>query len=124
MSQPTSRQLQYLRSLAERTGQTFTYPQTGAQASAEIQRLNLAGLVAAAVKAGNHHHLVYTYDPRSFHVGCIVTVAALVVAGSAYAYFTTTGSGSGTATVGSSSNLTVTGTTSGSLYPGTSSTVN
>jgi len=39
MSQPTSRQLQYLRSLANRTGQTFTYPQTGAQASAEIQRL-------------------------------------------------------------------------------------
>jgi hypothetical protein len=39
MSQPTSRQLQYLRSLADRTGQTFTYPETGAQASAEIQRL-------------------------------------------------------------------------------------
>jgi hypothetical protein len=39
MSQPTSRQLQYLRSLAERAGQTFTYPETGAQASAEIQRL-------------------------------------------------------------------------------------
>jgi hypothetical protein len=39
MSQPTSRQLQYLRSLADRTGQTFTYPKTGAQASAEIQRL-------------------------------------------------------------------------------------
>jgi hypothetical protein len=39
MSQPTTRQLRYLRSLADRTGQTFTYPKTGAQASAEIQRL-------------------------------------------------------------------------------------
>ncbi len=39
MSQPTTRQLQYLRSLANRTGQTFTYPKTGAHASAEIQRL-------------------------------------------------------------------------------------
>jgi hypothetical protein len=39
MPTPTTRQLQYLRSLADRTGQTFTYPETGAQASAEIQRL-------------------------------------------------------------------------------------
>jgi hypothetical protein len=36
---PTSRQLSYLRSLANRTGQTFTYPQTSRQASAEINRL-------------------------------------------------------------------------------------
>lgn len=36
---PTSRQLSYLRSLANRTGQTFTYPQTSRQASAEIERL-------------------------------------------------------------------------------------
>jgi hypothetical protein len=38
-SKPTSRQLSYLRSLANRTGQTFTYPQTSRQASAEINRL-------------------------------------------------------------------------------------
>ncbi len=38
-SRPTSRQLSYLRSLANQTGQTFTYPQTKTQASAEIQRL-------------------------------------------------------------------------------------
>jgi len=37
---PTSRQLSYLRSLANRTGQTFTYPQTSRQANAEINRLN------------------------------------------------------------------------------------
>jgi hypothetical protein len=39
MSQPSPRQLQFLKSLAERTGQTFTYPKTSAQASAEIDRL-------------------------------------------------------------------------------------
>ena len=36
---PTSRQLNYLRTLANQTGQTFTYPRTISQASAEIQRL-------------------------------------------------------------------------------------
>ena len=30
---PTTRQLSYLRSLANRTGQTFTYPKTRQQAS-------------------------------------------------------------------------------------------
>jgi hypothetical protein len=38
-SKPTSRQLAYLKSLANRTGQTFTYPKTSRQASAEINRL-------------------------------------------------------------------------------------
>ena len=38
-SKPTPRQLRYLRSLAERTGQTFTYPKTFADASREIGRL-------------------------------------------------------------------------------------
>ena len=36
---PTSKQLAYLRSLARRTGTTFTPPTTRAQASREIQRL-------------------------------------------------------------------------------------
>ena len=36
---PTAKQLAYLRSLANRAGQTFTYPRTKAQASAEIRRL-------------------------------------------------------------------------------------
>jgi hypothetical protein len=39
---PTRRQLAYLKSLADRTGQTFTYPQTRRQASAEINRLKHA----------------------------------------------------------------------------------
>jgi Protein of unknown function (DUF3072) len=36
---PTGRQLAYLKSLATRTGQTFPWPQTRAQASREIRRL-------------------------------------------------------------------------------------
>jgi hypothetical protein len=36
---PTARQLSYLKRLADRTGQTFTYPHTTGQASAEIHRL-------------------------------------------------------------------------------------
>ncbi len=51
-------------------------------------------------------------------------VGLLVVAGAAFAYFSSTGSGSATATVGTSSALTVNGTPAGSLYPGASTTVN
>ena len=36
---PSVRQLNYLRALANRTGQTFTYPKTSCAASREIQRL-------------------------------------------------------------------------------------
>ena len=36
---PTAKQLTYLRTLANRTGTTFTTPTTRAQASAEIRRL-------------------------------------------------------------------------------------
>jgi hypothetical protein len=36
---PTSKQLKYLRSLAQRTGQTFAWPQTLEDASREIERL-------------------------------------------------------------------------------------
>jgi hypothetical protein len=38
-SKPTKPQLSYLRSLANQTGQTFAYPKTRQQASAEIARL-------------------------------------------------------------------------------------
>jgi hypothetical protein len=41
-SKPTKPQLNYLRRLAERTGQTFTWPKTFNQASAEIDRLKQA----------------------------------------------------------------------------------
>src|SRR5579875_2924658 len=58
------------------------------------------------------------------HIAVLTTAAVIGVAGAAFAYFTSTGTGSGTATVGSASNLTVTGTAASTLYPGTSSTVN
>jgi hypothetical protein len=46
-------------------------------------------------------------------------IAALLVAGVAFAYFTSTGSGTGTATVGTSAdNIEVTGTVADLLYPG------
>ena len=36
---PSARQLNYLKALAHRTGQTFSYPRTSTDASHEIQRL-------------------------------------------------------------------------------------
>jgi hypothetical protein len=36
---PSARQLNYLKALAERTGQTFQWPESSAAASREIQRL-------------------------------------------------------------------------------------
>ena len=39
---PSPRQLNYLRALANRTGQTFTNPRTSADASREIRRLKAA----------------------------------------------------------------------------------
>ena len=41
-AKPTAAQLNYLRTLASRTGQTFAYPATREQASAEIARLKAA----------------------------------------------------------------------------------
>lgn len=39
LKKPSAKQLRYLRSLAERCGESFSYPATAAQASAEINRL-------------------------------------------------------------------------------------
>lgn len=39
---PSARQLNYLKALANRTGQTFAYPKTSRDASREIQRLRTA----------------------------------------------------------------------------------
>lgn len=54
-------------------------------------------------------------------VGAATAAATLAIGG--YAYFTSSGSGTGTATVGSTAAVALHGTTAGSLYPGTSSTV-
>lgn len=60
---------------------------------------------------------------RKRMVSALAVVAVLAIAAVAYGYFSTTGSGTATATVGSSSALTIHGTVSGNLYPGSSSTV-
>jgi len=55
----------------------------------------------------------------------LAVVAAVAAIGTtAFAYFTTTGSGSGSATVGTSSAVTLHGTAASTLYPGTTSVVN
>jgi hypothetical protein len=53
-------------------------------------------------------------------IGCTIALAAT---GAAIAYFTSSGSGTGTAAVGSSSPVTLQATISSSLYPGSSSPV-
>lgn len=54
-------------------------------------------------------------------LGVVGVFAALAVAGASFAYFTDEGSGTGNATVGSSTkyNVTVDAATGGALYPGT-----
>jgi len=53
----------------------------------------------------------------------LVILVALIVTSAAVAYFTNLGSGTGTATVGSSANATLHGAVTGPLYPGASATV-
>jgi hypothetical protein len=52
-----------------------------------------------------------------------VLLIALIAAIGGWAYFTTTGSGNGTATVGTSTALTLAGTAPTTLYPGTTSAI-
>jgi hypothetical protein len=54
----------------------------------------------------------------------LATVATIAAVGAAIAYFTTNGSGTGSASVGSSSAVTIHGTAAAALYPGSSATVN
>jgi hypothetical protein len=63
----------------------------------------------------------FTMKKRVLIPVSIVTV--LIVAGAAIAYFTSTGSGTATATVGSGSAVTLHGTAATTLYPGTTSSV-
>jgi len=53
----------------------------------------------------------------------LAAAGLLALAGVAYAYFTSTGSGTGAATVGSTQAVVLHGTTATTLFPGTSSTV-
>jgi hypothetical protein len=56
-------------------------------------------------------------------LGAFMSVCVLAITAGAYAYFTTSGSGTATATVGTSSAVTLKGTVTGNLYPGSSSPV-
>ena len=56
-------------------------------------------------------------------LAALAGVCVLAIAAGAYAYFTTTGSGTATATVGTSSAVTLKGTVTGNLYPGSTSPV-
>jgi hypothetical protein len=54
---PTRKQLAYLRSLALRTGQTFAYPRTAAQANREIRRLKQAQPSTRIERAVERKHI-------------------------------------------------------------------
>jgi hypothetical protein len=56
-------------------------------------------------------------------IATLVAVALAIASGVAYAYFTSSGAGSGTATVGTSSAMTITGTSASTLLPGTTSQI-
>jgi hypothetical protein len=56
-------------------------------------------------------------------LAALATIGVLVLAGGAYAYFTSAGAGTATATVGSSSAVVLKGTVAGVLYPGASQSV-
>ena len=52
---PSARQLSYLRTLAERTGQTFAWPRTCSQASREIRRLERARRISPLEREIERH---------------------------------------------------------------------
>ena len=58
------------------------------------------------------------FRTKKFAALVAVAVVAAVAAVSAFAYFTSAGQGSGTATVGSASNIALSGSAVGDLYPG------
>jgi hypothetical protein len=60
---------------------------------------------------------------RKTLIGVGAVVVTLALGGAAVAYFNASGSGTAPATVGTSAALTIHGSTSGSLYPGVSTTV-
>jgi hypothetical protein len=66
-------------------------------------------------EGGTHMNLV---TKRRLAVFAALLIAAIAAIGG-WAYFTANGAGSGTANVGTSSNLTLHGATVGTLYPGT-----
>lgn len=62
---PTRKQLAYLKTLADRSGQTFTYPQTAAQASSEIERLKGAKATPSLERKREKRALERDFDQRA-----------------------------------------------------------
>ena len=60
---PTKPQLRELRRLAERTGQSFAYPATRAEASKQLQRLAKAAKSTAAERAIDRREIVREDHP-------------------------------------------------------------
>ena len=60
---PTKPQLRELRRLADRTGQSFAYPATRAEASKELQRLGKAEKSTAAERAIDRQEIVREDHP-------------------------------------------------------------
>jgi hypothetical protein len=63
---PTPKQLRYLRALAHGRGQTFTYPRTKAQASAQIRRLLAATAENRLEREVERDRLEREVDPRTY----------------------------------------------------------
>jgi hypothetical protein len=66
---PTPRQLAYLRQLANKTGTTFVYPRTAAQAGREITRLKAitrTGVTFAELQAENEARQLHGDPPLTY----------------------------------------------------------
>jgi hypothetical protein len=78
-ARPTSRQLTYLKALAHRTGQTFTWPTTRTTASAEIRRLEaLASTSEPEREMGGHD---WAAEAAAREANCDVPIRAHELAG-------------------------------------------
>ena len=60
---------------------------------------------------------------RHKKLSALVVVAVLGIAGAAFAYWTSTGGGTGSATVGTSGSVTITATVASGIVPGSSRAV-
>jgi hypothetical protein len=76
---PSSKQLTYLKALANRTGQTFTYPKTSVHASREIQRLKRAKSTSASELAMERFDLAAENAARE--ANCDVAIRPDEIAG-------------------------------------------
>jgi hypothetical protein len=70
---PTAKQLAFLRVLAQRTGETFTYPSSRGQASAEISRLTGRPVTSLAERARERHAVSVDLATRAGDAAAIQT---------------------------------------------------